>query len=323
MPASSSQPFIVATDPDAPPAGLGSSVVAIGNFDGVHRGHQAVIARAKAVADELDKPCAVLTFEPHPADVFAGRPTIFRLTPLPAKALALARLGTVDGMFVQSFDRSFAALSAEDFVADVLVGRLGISAAVVGYDFHFGKGRSGSPGFLAEAGRRYGFRVSVIDKIIADQRGTLDAVSSTAIRAALERGNARNASVLLGRDYFVLGRVIHGQKLGRTLGYPTANIGLDPSSRLAHGIYAVRVTVEGASFGGVASFGRRPTFDDGAPLLEAYLFDFEGDLYGRTIEVDFIDWIRGEEKFGSAQALVERMRIDETIAREILAVAAA
>ncbi len=318
-----SHPFIVATDPEAPPAGLGSSVVAIGNFDGVHRGHQAVIARAKTLADELGKPCAVLTFEPHPADVFAGRPTIFRLTPLPAKALALSRLGTVDGMLVRSFDRAFATLSAEDFVAEVLVARLGISAAVVGYDFHFGKGRSGSPDFLLDAGQRHGFKVSVIDKILADDRGTLDAVSSTAIRNELEQGNARQAAILLGREYFVLGTVVHGQKLGRTLGYPTANLRLDPSSRLAHGIYAVRVTVAGTTFGGVASFGRRPTFDDGAPLLEAYLFDFDGDLYGQTIEIDFIDWIRGEEKFASAEALVERMRIDESIARETLALTAA
>ncbi len=293
-------------------------MVAIGNFDGVHRGHQAVIARAKAVADDLGKPCAVLTFEPHPADVFAGRPTIFRLTPLPAKALALARLGTVDGMFVRGFDRSFAALSAEDFVAEVLVARLGIAAAVVGYDFHFGKGRGGSPAFLAEAGRKHGFMVAVIDKIVADDRGTLDAVSSTAIRAELEQGNVRQAAVLLGRDYFVLGSVVHGQKLGRTLGYPTANISLDPSSRLDHGIYAVRVIIDGATFGGVASFGRRPTFDNGPPLLEVHLFDFDADLYGRTIEVDFIDRIRGEEKFSSAQALVERMHVDEAAAREIL-----
>ena len=194
---------------------------------------------------------------------------------------------------------------------------------MVGYDFHFGRGREGSPSFLMDAGRRYRFAVVVIDKILADDRGTLDAVSSTAIRAELERGDVRQAAVLLGRDYFVLGKVVHGRKLGRTLGYPTANISLDRSSRLAHGIYAVRVKIDGSTFGGVASFGRRPTFDNGPPLLEAHLFDFDGDLYGRTIEVDFIDWIRGEEKFNSAQALVQRMLVDETAAREILIVPAA
>ena len=311
--------FIVAVDPASPPPGLDASVVAIGNFDGVHRGHQAVIGRAKALAEELRRPCAVLTFEPHPADLFAGRSAIFRITPQPAKALALARLGTVEGMVVRSFDRAFAALSAEDFVAEVLVRRLGIAAAVVGYDFHFGRGRGGSPEFLAAAGRRHGFRVGVIDKIVADQHGTLDAVSSTAVRRLLEAGRVREAAVLLGRDYFVLGPVIHGHKLGRTLGYPTANISLDPSTRLAHGIYAVRTAVDGILRDGVASFGRRPTFDNGPALLEVYLFDFAGDLYDKIVEVDFVEWIRGEAKFDSAEALVEQMRRDEAAARALLA----
>ena len=278
-----------------------------------------MISRARALARDLGRPCAVLTFEPHPADLFAGRSTIFRLTPLPAKALALARYGGAEGMIVKTFDRAFAGLSAEDFVSQVLVGQLGIAAAVVGYDFHFGRGRAGSPAYLSEAGRRHGFAVSVIDKILADERGSLDAVSSTAIRGLLEHGDARAAADLLGHDYFVLGEVLHGRKLGRTLGVPTANLALDPSSRLAHGIYAVRVAVEGAVHGGVASFGRRPTFDNGPPLLETFLFDFDGDLYGKTIEVDFVDWIRGEAKFDTVEALVARMRIDAAEARTILA----
>ena len=310
--------FIIAVDPVAPPPGLAACVVAIGNFDGVHRGHQAVIARAKSLADDLGQPCAVLTFEPHPADLFAQRGTIFRITPEPVKALALARLGTVDGMVVRSFDRAFASLSAEEFVSDVLVRSLGVAAAVVGYDFHFGKGRMGSPEFLIEAGRRLGFGVAVIAKITTDQHGALDAVSSTAIRRLLEAGRVRDAAVLLGRPYFVLGPVIHGRKLGRTLGFPTANISLDPSIRLAHGIYAVRTSVDGVVRPGVASFGRRPTFDNGSPLLEVYLFDFDGDLYDRTIEVDFVDWLRGEAKFDGVEALVEQMRSDEALARRIL-----
>ena len=310
--------FIVSVDPETPPPGLEGSVVAIGNFDGVHRGHQAVIARAKSLADELGAPCAVLTFEPHPADLFAGRSAIFRLTPQPAKALALARLGTVDGMVVRSFDHAFASLDAEAFVAEVLVRRLGVAAAVVGYDFHFGRGRSGSPAFLAEAGRRHRFSVGIIDKIVADQHGALDAVSSTAIRSLIEAGRVREAAVLLGRDYFVLGPVIHGHKLGRTLGFPTANISLDPSTRLAYGIYAVRTAVDGILRNGVASFGRRPTFDNGPALLEVYLFDFAGDLYDRMIEVDFVEWIRGEAKFDGVEALVDQMRRDEAVARAIL-----
>ena len=220
--------FIVAEDPESPPPGLAGAVVAIGNFDGVHRGHQAVIGRAKALADELGRPTAVLTFEPHPGDYFAGTPTIFRITPPAAKALALSRLGTVDGMVVRGFDAGFAALGAEDFVADVLVRRLGIAAAVVGYDFHFGRGRAGTPAYLAEAGVRHGFAVAVIDKIVADARGDLAAVSSTAIRRALEGGDVARAATLLGRHHFVLGQVVHGEKLGRTLGFPTANLQARP-----------------------------------------------------------------------------------------------
>ena len=313
-----SRSFIVATDPETPPPGLEGAVVAIGNFDGVHRGHQAVIARARALADELGRPAAILTFEPHPADHFAGRPAMFRLTPAPAKALALSRLGTVDGMVVRSFDAAFASLDAEDFVRKVLVRGLGISAAVVGYDFHFGRARSGSPDFLVDAGARHGFAAVVIDKIVADRFGDLAAVSSTAIRRKLAGGDVRGAADLLGRHYFVLGTVEHGEKIGRRLGFPTANLRLEPSTQLAHGIYAVRIGTRDGQYGGVASYGRRPTFDNGPALLESMLFDFSGDLYGQTIEVSFHDWIRGEERFSSAEALVAQMNHDVAAARALL-----
>ena len=299
-----------------PPALLGC-VVAIGNFDGVHRGHRAVIARAQALAKKLGKACAVLTFEPHPADFFARRSVIFRLTPSDAKAVCLQRL-KLDGMIVLTFDAALSALSAEEFVAQVLVGRLGISAVVAGYDFHFGKARAGTPLFLQEAGRRHGFAVEIVERIARDAGGRIDAVSSTATREALERGDVAAASLLLGHDYFVTGTVIHGKKLGRTLGFPTANLALDPSCRLATGIYAVRVVVDGEVLGGVASFGHRPTFDNGAALLEVFVFDFSGDLYGHELEVAFVSRIRGEEKFDSADALVVRMKVDEREAREAL-----
>lgn len=310
--------FVVVENPEELPSGLRSPVVAIGNFDGVHRGHQAVIARAQALATDLGRPCAVLTFEPHPANYFAGTPVIFRLTTEDAKATALARLG-LDGMIVLRFDDELAALDAEAFVSEILVRRLGIAAAVIGYDFHFGRKRGGTPQGLAESGRRLGFAVEIVTKIEADAEGDLGAVSSTAIRKALETGDIATASTLLGHAYFVMGEVVHGQKLGRTLGFPTANLRLDPSSRLRHGIYAVRVRGEGLDHGGVASFGRRPTFDNGAPLLEVVLFDFDGDLYGRTIEVDFVAWIRGEEKFDSVEALIDQMHRDAQVARAALA----
>ena len=299
------------------PAALRGAVVAVGNFDGVHRGHAAVIGRAQALARRLGKPCLVCTFEPHPADYFAQAPTVFRLTPEAAKGELLERLG-VDGLVVLPFDARMAALPAEDFVRDILVDRLAVTAAVVGYDFHFGARRSGSPAFLSDAGRRYGFAVEVVEKITSDERGTLAAVSSTTIRAALERGDVTAAAQLLGHDYEVVGEVMHGQKLGRTLGYPTANLRLDPSCRLAHGIYAVTVRGAGIEGGGVASFGRRPTFDNGAPLLETYVFDYTGDLYGRVLDIGFVDWIRAEAKFDGVDDLIQAMKVDEAKARVAL-----
>jgi riboflavin kinase / FMN adenylyltransferase len=311
------RPFVLIENPVTLPDQLARPVVAIGNFDGVHRGHRAVIRRAQDLAAQQGRPCAVLTFEPHPANYFAGRAVIFRLTTEETKATALARLG-LDGMIVLTFDKALADLSAADFVQQILVDRLRISAAVVGYDFHFGQRRSGTPAYLAEAGRTHGFSVEVVEKITADSQGDLSAVSSTAIRQALETGDVATAATLLGHPYFVTGEVIHGQKLGRTLGFPTANVALDPSSRLRHGIYAVRVRGEGLDHGGVASFGRRPTFDNGAPLLEVVLFDFDGDLYGRVIEVDFVAWIRGEEKFDGVDALVAQMNRDAADARRLI-----
>lgn len=312
-----SQPFPVVRDPVSPPAGLEGAVAAIGNFDGLHRGHRGVVARAQALAKRLGKPCVLLTFEPHPADVFAGKPVIFRLTPPDAKAAQAARLG-LDGMIVLSFGRALATLPAEAFTRDILAGRLGLSAVVAGYDFRFGAARKGDPEFLKAEGERLGFLVEIVDRITRDEEGSLDAVSSTATREALEKGDVDLARRLLGHPYFVRGVVRHGDKRGRLLGFPTANIALDPSNRLRHGIYAVTVEIDGALHGGAASFGRRPTFDNGAPLLEVFVFDFSGDLYGKQVEVAFYGFLRGEEKFDSVEALIAQMEADCAKAREIL-----
>lgn len=310
-------PFILAIDPDPLPDALAGAVVAIGNFDGVHRGHVAVIARAKALAQKLGRPCAVLTFEPHPSDYFLGTNTIFRLTPCETKAVALSRLG-IAGMIVLRFDVALASLSAEDFVRKILVERLKVAAVVAGYDFHFGKARSGTPEFLVEAGRKNGFAVEIVEKINADASGSIEAASSTATRAALEEGDVARAAHLLGHPFFVIGEVIHGDKRGASLGFPTANLRLDPSSRLRHGVYAVEVGIGDARYGGVANYGRRPTFDNGAPLLEVFLFDFSGDLYGEKIEVDFLSFIRGEQKFAALDDLKRQIAADEAAARAIL-----
>jgi riboflavin kinase/FMN adenylyltransferase len=298
---------------DALPDTWRGGVVAIGNFDGVHRGHQAVLAAARAEAESRGVACLMLTFEPHPRAFFSGRP-LFRLTPLPLKAAVATAVG-VDGALVLDFDGALAGWSAEDFVRGVLVERLGIQAAVTGHDFHFGKGRRGTPEFLREQGALQGFSVTVVQ---AFQEGA-DPVSSTRIRAALTAGDLATANALLGWSWSVSGLVIHGQARGRELGYPTANMALDPSVDLALGIYAVRyLRPDGSLHIGVASFGRRPTFDHGEPLLETHLFDFDGDLYGETSLVSFHGFIRPELKFDSVQDLIAQMDRDSLQARALL-----
>jgi len=311
--------FALAVDPARPPTGLERAVYAIGNFDGVHRGHAAVIARTKAVAAARGAPAAVLTFEPHPADYFAGRPVVFRLTPLPIKARIFQALGLA-GAAALTFDTALAGLTAEEFVEQALVKRLGVGAVVVGWDFHFGKARGGTPDFLARAGARLGFPVEVVERVEAAIDGSeAEVVSSSAIRRALERGDVEAAARGLGRDYVVAGLVAHGQRLGSELGVPTANLALEPTNRLAFGVYAVRAAVGGRSYGGVASFGVRPTVNSGAPLLEVHLFDFAGDLYGQEMEVSFLARLREERKFGSLDALKAAMADDLRRAREVVA----
>jgi riboflavin kinase/FMN adenylyltransferase len=300
---------------DAVPATLRGGVVAVGNFDGVHRGHAGLLTQAQQEAARLGVPAVVLTFEPHPRTFFRPEQPVFRLTSAAAKARLLAALG-IDGMVVATFDRAFAGIPAEDFIATILRGRLGLRAAVVGFDFHFGQGRRGSPALLAAAGARDGFAVTVVEAI--GESG--EPIASTAIRAALAEGDIAAANRLLGYRWFVTGEIVHGDKRGRELGFPTANIRLPADCRLRHGIYAVRMQrAGGAILDGVASYGRRPTFDNGPPLLETFLFDFSGDLYGETVSVSFAGWIRAEEKFESVDALVAAMNRDSANAREILA----
>jgi riboflavin kinase/FMN adenylyltransferase len=311
--------FVLATDPMHPPHGLEGAVYAIGNFDGLHLGHRAVIKRAVAMGWERAAASAILTFEPHPADFFAARPVVFRLTPASDKARICASLG-LDGAVIMRFDASLAAMTADEFVAKILVARLGVGAVVVGWDFHFGKGRSGSPATLAEAGLRHGFAVEIVTKVEEGGREASRVVSSSSIRKALEEGDVVGAARGLGRNYSVSGRIMSGQRLGRSLGVPTANIVLEPTNRLAHGIYAVQARLDGRAFPAVASFGTRPTVDGGAPLLEVHLLDFDGDLYGREMEVEFIERIRDERKFDSIPALAAEMERDKERARAILAI---
>lgn len=304
------------TGTDAIGEDLRGGVLAIGNFDGVHRGHQVVLQRALDEASRRGAPALVLTFEPHPRMVFRPDERLFILTPPSLKARLLAELGFA-AMIEQPFTREFASLSAEAFVTGILEQRLGISHAVTGFDFHFGKDRQGGPAYLMAAGERHGFGVALVD---AFRDEGAEIVSSSRIRSLLAEGDVSQAAGLLGYRYTVEAPIIAGQKLGRTLGFPTANMKLPVEVGLRHGIYAVRFRrADGALHDGVASFGRRPTVDDdGAPLLETYLFDFSGDLYGGICQVSFFGFLRAEEKFDGLDALVAQMKRDEAEARALL-----
>jgi riboflavin kinase/FMN adenylyltransferase len=297
----------------APVGALRGAVLAMGNFDGVHRGHRAVIAAAIDRARSLGKPAAVATFEPHPRAFFKPDEPLFRLTDETAKLRLLASSG-LDGAVVVTFNAALAGLSAEEFVARILVERFSISGAVIGFNFHFGKNRAGSPDFLAAQGRQYGFAVDIVAPFMLDGRP----VSSGPIRDALASARLDDAAALLGFPWFVSGEVRHGDKRGRELGFPTANLTLDAACGLRHGIYAVRVGLGKERYDGVASFGRRPMFDSGVVLLEVFLFDFAGDLYGMNIDVAFIGWIREEQVFNSVDDLVRRMQEDAREARVAL-----
>jgi riboflavin kinase/FMN adenylyltransferase len=305
--------FLIVRD-TAPDGALRGAVLAMGNFDGVHRGHQAVIARVRDLAKTLGKPAAVLTFEPHPRAFFRPDEPLFRLTDEASKLRLLASTGLY-GTIVLTFDAALAGVTATEFVSRILVGRLALSGAVIGFNFHFGKNRAGSPDFLAAQGRRYGFAVEVVAPFTLDGRP----VSSGPIRDALAGGRLDEAAALLGFPWFVSGEVVHGDKRGRELGFPTANLRLDAACRLRHGVYAVRVGHAGRRYDGVANFGRRPMFDTGAVLLEVFLFDFSGDLYGQKIDVAFIDWIREEKAFGSIEELMKAMAEDAHRSRTALA----
>ncbi len=298
----------------APDDALRGAVVAIGNFDGLHRGHKAVIAAAQSRAKALGKSAAALTFEPHPRTFFKPGEPLFRLTDEAAKLRLLAATG-LDGAIVLTFDAALAKLSADEFVRRILVERFAVSGAAIGFNFHFGAKRSGSPDFLVAEGKKFGFAVDVVPRFEDGGRP----VSSGPIRQALAAGELDRAAEFLGYPWFVSGAVIHGDKRGRELGFPTANLKLDAGCELRHGIYAVRVAAGGRRYDGVASFGRRPMFDNGSVLLEVFLFDFSGDLYGATIDVAFIVWLRDEQVFSSAEELTRQMGEDARLAREALA----
>ena len=295
------------------PSALKGGVVAIGNFDGMHRGHQTVLAAAKAKADALGKPTIILTFEPHPRDVFAPEPFMFRLTPGRAKA-RLAEALRLDGIAIITFSRELAAVEAKDFVQQFIVDALQASAVVVGADFHFGKGRKGSPEFLQSEGDRHGFDVIRLELL----QSADDAISSSRIRAALNTGALDMANDLLGYHWIVEGTVVLGDQRGRELGYPTANFALPPNTLLAQGVYATRVRLGNRLLDGVASFGK-PMFDIHHSPFEVHIFDFDEDIYGQALEVALISHIRGQMTFDGLDELIAQMDDDSVKAKQLLA----
>ncbi len=300
-----------------PPDMLGATV-ALGNFDGVHRGHQAVIARALAEAQCNDTPHGVVTFEPHPRQVFRPDDPPFRLTPFRVKCHALQALG-LNFMLSLPFDRAFSTLTAAEFVDGILHRALGVRHLVIGYDFVFGQGRTGNAALLTAMGAQCGFAVSVVDAVHADD-GVI--FSSTRIRSCLQQGDALGAAALLGRPWEIEGRVDHGDARGRLIGFPTANLALSDYVRPASGVYAVRVGVETGGqlvwHAGVANIGSRPTVNGTDIRLEAHLFDFSGDLYGQMVRVALIDWIRPERRFDGLEALTRQIATDAAEARRRL-----
>lgn len=292
------------------------ATVAMGNFDGVHLGHQTVIAAARAAAPAT--PLGVVTFEPHPREFFAPDAPAFRLMNAEARMHRLARLG-VERLYQLPFDARLAGMEAETFARTVLADGLGVARVTVGADFCFGKGRKGTVETLRDFGARMGFGVTVADLVALD--GT--PVSSTAIRSALSEGRPRDAARMLGHLHRIDGPVIHGEKRGRDLGFPTANMSVEGLHLPRLGVYAVRAEVltgpHAGTYGGAASLGVRPMFGENRPNLETYLFDFAGDLYGEHLSIGFVDYLRPEMRFDGLPALVAQMQADCAQARAILA----
>ena len=299
----------------AVPGALRGGIVALGNFDGFHLGHQAVVGRAIARGFHERRPVIVATFDPHPVKFFKPNLPPFRLTTLDQREALFAHAGA-DAMLVFEFNAALASTDAEEFVADILARRIGAAGVVTGDDFSFGKGRTGDVALLRQLGDAHGVAAEAVPQVLLDD----ERISSGRVREALIAGEIGTATRMLSRDYAIEGTVQHGDARGRELGYPTANLQLGDYQRPKYGIYAVRVVLDdGSEHPGAASLGVRPTFHPPQELLEAYLFGFDGDLYGRQIEVALHAFIRDERKFESVDALVAQMRDDEAQARRLLA----
>jgi riboflavin kinase/FMN adenylyltransferase len=302
------------TKGDALPGHLRGGIVALGNFDGFHAGHQAVVGAARDWARKLGRPALVASFDPHPARLFQPDVPAFSLSTIEQRAEWLGQFG-MDGAVVMPFNRALAALSAEEFVDEWLVTRLGVAGVVTGGDFTFGRGRSGSVTDLERLGLAHGFAARVVDAV-QDSAGT---ISSTRVRALLRDARPGMAAELLTRPFTIRGTVEHGAKLGRTLGFPTANMTLGDYVRPAYGVYAVHVVLpNGERIDGVANLGIRPMIEPPIELLETWLMDWQGDLYGQTLDVQLVAYLRPEMKLNGLDALKAQIAADATAARHML-----
>jgi riboflavin kinase/FMN adenylyltransferase len=318
----------IVTDWRGLPDGLKGAAVAIGAFDGVHRGHQAVIANAREAARRLGAPLGVVSFDPHPRRWFQPDAAPFRLMTPDQMARALEPLG-VETLYLLPFDAEMAGMSEDAFAREVLAGPqaarsavgqksdgLGVRHAAVGFDFTYGKGRTGSPDALRRQGEALGFTVGVTDRV--DDPDGLK-LSSSAVREALKAGDMARATAILGRPFAIQGEVVHGDKRGRTIGVPTANIRMGDYMRPAYGVYATRTRLpDGRVVDGVANLGLRPMYQLAEPLLEVWLFDFDEDLYGQTVETDLVAFLRGEMTFDGLDALKTQIDRDARAARAAL-----
>jgi len=298
------------------PQELTGAVVAIGNFDGVHLGHRAVLNTGLDIAKKNKVPAGVMFFNPHPRQFFSPDTPLFMLTNQRQKQAIFEQLG-LNFSVEQTFDGTLAAMSAENFVQQVLVEGLGVSHVVIGYDFFFGAKRGGNPQLMKELGQAHGFGVDVVAP--SGEGGLI--YSSTSVRDALEEGQVARAAQILGRNWQVDGAVISGAGRGEGLGFPTANITLPPGCHLHHGVYAAFVEFDGESYQAAAYFGKRPSFDNDAAVLEVFLFDYEGDLYGKQITVEFVEFVRADMKFDNQEALKAQMDIDCKTVKTILSTA--
>lgn len=300
----------IITNYEACPLDARGAAIALGNFDGVHRGHQEIIRITKEISRNNSIPSAVMTFEPHPASIFKPNLPPNRITPFPAKSKKISELG-IDIIFAFKFDEAFSKITAQKFVDNILINKLAAKSIVIGYDFIFGHNREGNAKFLEQKSSSSGFSLTIVEPVKQNEKNG-EIYSSTKIRQFLQNGEIEKANNFLGYNYFIYGKVEHGEKRGREIGYPTANIYLTDHLRPKFGVYQVRVKIDKSDkwLPAIASIGCKPTYDDNREVLEVFIFDFNDDIYNKEIQVEFLKFIREEIRFSDTPSLMNQIKTD-------------